>query len=155
MNERQYRFFLAQALRSARSVSDEPYAAARKMHAGKICRSCKSTLPLPHAEGAKLCGFCADKHLVYMYFRECHGWHCGFRDEARKKLPKEFTFRTAATVRELARRGNGLIDKWDRDGFEMGLDLGTGGVWLRLSDNQYQALGGVLEEVLGLTQLPM
>jgi len=155
MNERQYRFCLAQALRSARSVSEEPYADARRMRAGKICRSCKSSLPLPHTQGAKRCGFCADKHLVYMYFRESRGWHCGFRTEARKKLPKEFTFKAAATVRELARRGNGLIDKWDRDGFEMGLDLGTGGVWLRLSDDQYRALGGVLQEVRCLTQLPM
>lgn len=144
MNERQYRFFISQALRSARSISNEPLVAARKMEAGKICRSCKSPLPLPHTQGAKRCLFCADKHLVYMYFRECFGWHCGFRTEARKKLPKEFTFRSAATVREIARRGNGLIDKWDRDGFELGLELGRGGVWLRLTDGQYRSLGGVL-----------
>ena len=140
----QYRFCLNRALVYARSISDEPYAAGRKMRAGKICRSCKSVLPSPHTEGAKLCNFCAERHLVYLYFRERHGWHCGFRTEDRKKLPREFCFRTAVTVREVVRRGNGLIDKWDSDGFELGLELGKGGVWLRLSDDQYRALGGVL-----------
>ena len=112
------------------------------MRAGLICRSCKSPLPLPHEPASKLCGFCADKHLVYMYFRYCSKWHCAFRTEARKKLPWEFTFGNAATIREMVRRGNGLIDEWDRDGFEVGLELGRGGVWLRLSDDQYRALGG-------------
>ena len=144
MNESQYRFCMNQALQYARSISDEPYAAARKMRAGKICRSCKSVLPSPHTVGAKLCEFCAERHLVYLYFRERHGWHCGFRAEDRKKLPKEFCFRTAATVREMIRRGNGLIDKWDIDGVELALAIRRGGCWLRLSDDQYQALGGVL-----------
>jgi hypothetical protein len=79
-----------------------------------------------------------------LYFRYCSGWHCAFRTEARKKLPREFTFEKAATIREMVRRGNGLIDNWDRDGFELGLEIGKGGVWLRLSDDQYRALGGVL-----------
>jgi hypothetical protein len=78
-----------------------------------------------------------------MYFSKKYSWHCGFRTEDRKKLPREFTFHRAATVRELARRGNGLIDKWDRDGFEIDLQAGRGGLWLRLSDEQYRALGGV------------
>jgi hypothetical protein len=133
-----------QALQYARSISNEPYAAARKMRAGKICRSCKSVLPLPHTEGAKLCNFCAERHLVYLYFRERHGWHCAFRTEDRKKLPKEFCFRTADTVREMVRRGNGLIDPWEIQGFQLALELRRGGVWLRLSDDQYRALGGVL-----------
>ena len=144
MNEKETRFFLNRALFYARSISNEPFVAARNMHAGRICRSCKSPLPFPHTQGAKRCGFCADKHLVYMYFRYSSRWHCGFRTEARKKLPKEFNFGNVAKMRELVRRGNGLIDKWDRDGFELSLEIGRGGVWLRLSDDQYRALGGVL-----------
>lgn len=144
MNESFYRFFVNRAIINARLNSVEPVIAGRKMRAGQICRSCKSPLPLPHRQGAKLCEKCTGRHLVYMYFRESHGWHCGFRTEARVKLTKEFTFRTAATIRELARRGNGLVDKWDRDGFELGLKVGRGGVWLRLSDHQYRALGGAL-----------
>jgi hypothetical protein len=82
--------------------------------------------------------------MVFMHFRQRFGWHCAFRNEARKKLPREFTFNSSATLRELATRGNGLVHKWDRDGFELGLDVGKGGIWLRLNDEQYLALGGVL-----------
>lgn len=144
MNQRAIQFFLNRAILYSRSISDEPFAAGRRMRAGKICRSCKTSLPLPHEPGAKLCSFCADKHLVYMYFRHCFNWHCGFRTEDRKKLPREVTVGSAASIREIARRGNGLIDQWDRDGFELALELGEGGVWLRLSNEQYRALGGVL-----------
>lgn len=144
MNEKQYRFFLNRAIFYARSISDERYVAARKARVGKICRSCKSALPLPHTPGPKRCGFCADKHLVYMYFRYCSTWHCCFRTEDRKKLPRAVTFANAVSVREMVRRGHGLIDKWDREGFELDLEIGRGGVWLRLSDDQFRALGGVL-----------
>ena len=144
MNQQTLRFFMSQSARYARSISDLPVSAGRKMRAGEICRSCKSPLPLPHSPTLKRCGFCADKHLIFMYFRRSSGWHCGFRTEGRKKLPRECTFNSSATVRELARRGNGLIDEWDRDGFELDLVIGKGGIWLRLSDEQYVALGGVL-----------
>jgi hypothetical protein len=29
-------------------------------------------------------------------------------------------------VRELARRGNGLINNWNRDGFELEIEIGRG-----------------------------
>jgi hypothetical protein len=58
-----------------------------------------------------------------------------------KPPPKELVFKDTAKVREMARRGNGLIDKWDRDGFELALAIGSGGIWLRLTDEQYRALG--------------
>jgi hypothetical protein len=144
MNQRAIQFFLNRAVLYSRSISDEPFAAGRRMRAGKICRSCKTSLPLPHEPGVKLCSFCADRHLVYMYFRYSFNWHCGFRTDDRKKLPREVTLGNAASVREIARRGNGLIDQWDREGFELALELGKGGIWLRLSDDQYRALGGVL-----------
>ena len=144
MNDRAIRFFLNQAILHARSISDERLVAGRNMRAGRICRSCRSPLPVPHSQGSKLCGFCADKHLVYMYFRYRFKWHSGFRTQDGKKLPKEVTFKDATSIREMVRRGNGLIDQWDRDGFELGLEIGRGGVWLRLSDDQYRALGGVL-----------
>lgn len=128
MNEQALRFFMSQGARYARSLSNEPVVAARKMRAGKICSSCKFALPEPHTPGLKRCESCANKHLVFMYFRERCGWHCSFRTEARKKLPREFTFNSSARLRELARRGNGLIDAWDREGFELDLELGKGGI---------------------------
>jgi len=144
MNEQQYRYLFGLACVQARAISNEPITAGRKMRAGTICNSCKVALPVPHTPGLKRCESCASRHLVFMYFRHRHGWHCAFTTEARKKLPKEFTFNRSSTVRELASRGNGLIDKWDSKGFELGLDIGKGGIWLRLTDEQYLALGGVL-----------
>jgi hypothetical protein len=54
------------------------------------------------------------------------------------------TFISADKVREVAKRGSGLIDNWDRDGFELDLEIGRGCIWLRLSHGQYLAVGGVL-----------
>lgn len=133
-----------QALYYARCISDEPLNTARRMRVGKICRSCKSSLPLPHTSDEKLCVFCADKHLVYMYFRYRSRWFCASRTKDRKKLPRELIFGSSASVWELAKRGNGLIDKWDSEEFELGLEIGRGGIWLRLNDSQFRALGGVL-----------
>lgn len=144
MNEQQYRYLFGLTCLQARAFSKEPIAFGRMMRAGRICSSCKGPLPKPHVPGLKRCAFCANKHLVFMYFRRRFGWHCAFRDEARKKLPREFTFNSSATVRELAKRGYGLVHEWDREGFEVGLDIGKGGIWLRLTDEQYLALGGVL-----------
>ncbi len=144
MNEDQYRYLFALTCQQARAFSKEPFALGRLMRAGRICSVCKSELPAPHTPGPKRCASCADSHLVFMYFRQRNGWHCTFTNAARKKLPREFTFNSPATVRGLAQRGNGLVHKWDREEFEVGLDLGRGGVWLRLTDEQYLALGGVL-----------
>lgn len=144
MNEQQYRYLFSKMSQYARATSNETIAFGRKMRAGKICNSCKLPLPAPHTPGLKRCASCEDRRLVFMYFREQSGWHCSFRTEARKKLPREFTFSSSTTLRELARRGNGLLHPWDREGFEVDLDLGKGGIWLRLSDEQYLALGGTL-----------
>ncbi len=144
MNEEQYRYLISRPCQYAREKSDEPIAAGRRMREGKICSSCKSALPAPHLPDLKRCEFCSTKHLVYMYFRKGSGWHCGFRTEARKKLPRELTFNSSATARKLARRPNGLIDDWDRRGFEIDLEVGRGGIWLRITDEQHLALGGLL-----------
>lgn len=144
MNEQEFRYISALVCLQARAQSNEPVVAGRKMREGKICSSCKSVLPPPHIRGLKRCEFCQDKHLVYMHFRRCFGWRCRFRTEAKKRLPRELTFRSAETLRGLALRGNCVTDKWDLEGFELGLEVGRGGIWLRLSDEQYRALGGVL-----------
>jgi hypothetical protein len=144
MNEEKYRYLFSKMSQQVRAMSNEPIAFGRKMRAGKICSSCKFPLPAPHTPGLKRCASCEDSHLVFMYFRERCGWHCGFRTEDRKKLARELTFSSSTAVRELARRGNGLLHPWDCEGFEIDLELGRGGIWLRLSDQQFLALGGVL-----------
>jgi hypothetical protein len=49
-----------------------------------------------YAISGRILTFCIDKHLASMYFRQRFGWHCALRDEARKKLPREFTFSSSA-----------------------------------------------------------
>jgi len=126
MDEEQYRYLFSKMSQYARAASNEPIAFGRKMRAGRICSSCKLSLPAPHTPGLKRCASCEGKHLVFMYFRERSGWHCGFRTEDRKKLPREFTFKSSTTLRELARRGKGLVHAWDREGFEIDVELGKG-----------------------------
>lgn len=145
MKEDVLRFYMALGARQSRALSSERFAASRHMGAGKICSSCKAPLPLPQTPVVKRCGFCHDKHLVLMYFRRCFEWPCRFTTEGKERLPRQLTFKDAAKVRELATRGNGLIDRWDSDGFELDLQLGRGSIWLRLSDEQYTAIGGVLK----------
>lgn len=78
-----------------------------------------------------------------MTFFRFHGWHCSFYTERWQRLPKRLTFRDAASIWETARRGNGLIDDADRERLELGIELGRGGIMLRLTDEQFRAIGSV------------
>jgi len=132
---------------NARAGSVEQKTANRKMSKmsdGKICRSRRSPLPMPHTPRAKLCAFCAGKRFVQMTFRGCSRWQYRFWTEANERLLTELTFQNADKIRKIARRGNGLIDNRDRDGFELDLEVGRGGTWLRLTDEQYSAPAGTL-----------
>ena len=137
MDERVFRFFMSQALRP------DPFIVGRNIQDGRICSSCRVPLPQPHAPGAKQCEQCVGKHLVYLEFSRCFGWHCRFW-EGRRRLPKRLTFRDPARIRETALRGNARSDKAARDALDLAIEIGRGGVRLRLTDEQYRALGGVL-----------
>jgi LSD1 subclass zinc finger protein len=116
--------------------------AGRKMRSGEICSSCRRPLPQPHTPERKRCDSCAGKHHVRMTFF-CHrGWHCHFFTERWQQLPKRFLFQEAASVRETARRGDGLVDDEVRRALDLSLKIGKGGVMLRLTDEQFQAIGG-------------
>ena len=79
-----------------------------------------------------------------MTFSFFHGWRCRFFSERWQMLPKSLVFRDAASIWETARRGNGLIDDEAREYLQLSIELGRGGIMLRLSDEQFVALGGVL-----------
>jgi len=53
-------------------------------------------------------------------------------------------FRNTADIYETARRARGLISSWAREDLNLAIELGGGGIWLMLTDEQFQALGGVL-----------
>jgi hypothetical protein len=115
----------------------------QKMRSGQICSSCRRPLPQPHTRECKRCENCARRHRVRMTFRRWGGWHCRFYTEHWRPLPKRLTFRDEASIVETARRGNALIDGAIRDALERSIKIGSGGIMLRLNDEQFQSIGGV------------
>ena len=114
--------------------------ARRKMRSGQICSSCRRPLPQPHTPECKRCAHCAGSHHVRMTFFHSRVWHCRFYSERWQPLPKRLTFRDAASIRETARRGGGLIDDEVDKALDRQFKLGRGGLMLRLSDEQFRAI---------------
>ena len=137
MDERVFRFFMSQAQRP------DPFIVGRNIQAGRICSSCRTPLPQPHKPGSKQCEQCVGKYLVYLEFFRCFEWHCRFWEAGRRRLPRRLTFRDSAKIYEMALRGNARSDKAAREALDLAIEIGRGGVWLRLTDDQYRALGGV------------
>lgn len=135
MDERTLQFFMNQV------PGPDPLIASRQIRAGKICSSCRVPLPQPHAPGRKQCEQCVGRHLVHMEFFRSFGWHCRFW-EGRRRLPKRLTFRDSAKIYETAERGNARNDKAAREALDTAILIGRGGVGLRLTGEQYRALGG-------------
>ena len=73
-----------------------------------------------------------------MIFRHIDEWHCRFATEQWEQLPKRLIFRDAEKLWETARRGDGLIDESTRKQLELAIELGRGGIMLRLTDAQYE-----------------
>ena len=68
-------------------------------------------------------------------------WLCQFLEsDLRTPLPRMFRFASLDKVRELAQRGGGFVDSEARNMFEQGAAQGNGGVYLNLTDEQYQTL---------------
>ena len=55
-------------------------------------------------------------------------------------LPRKLTFANPDKIRELARRGEAWRDSESRQMIENGIQSGRGGIWLRLTPDQYRKL---------------
>jgi hypothetical protein len=76
-----------------------------------------------------------------MYFMCRDGWHCQFLEEdLRTSLPKKLNFKNCDKVREIAERGGCNMVLESRQALDHGIEIGRGGVWLELSEEQYQKL---------------
>ncbi len=76
-----------------------------------------------------------------MSFMNRNGWLCQFLEEDLKTLlPRALHFRTEDKVREIARRGGAMLNLETLQAFDHGIEIGRGGVWLELSDEQYRKL---------------
>lgn len=80
-------------------------------------------------------------HRVYVSFQDRHCWQCQFLEaDLKTPLPKRLHFTSSDKVVELVERGGGITDQESRLMLEQGISMGRGGVFLRLTDEQYATL---------------
>jgi hypothetical protein len=78
---------------------------------------------------------------VYMSFMAREAWFCHFLEEDLKTpLPRKLTLANPDKILELARRGGATIDLEAQQAIHHALQIGRGGVWLNLTEDQYQKL---------------
>jgi hypothetical protein len=125
-------------------VGSERSSTVRQIRAGHICAVCKTSLPAPHTTGEQLCGKCRGerkRHRIYMSFMYRDGWFCQFlEDDLKTPLPRKVKLRSQEKVREMARRGGAGMSLDVIQALDHGIEIGRGGIWLELTDEQYRAL---------------
>jgi hypothetical protein len=78
-------------------------------------------------------------HRVYMTFFYRQGWQVQFLEaDLKTALPRKLTFSDPEKIRELARRGEAWGES--RQMLEHAIEKGRGGVYLRLTGEQYARL---------------
>ncbi len=76
-----------------------------------------------------------------MSFQDRYGWHCQFLEEDLKTpLPRKLLFTCADKVIELIERGGGFTDQDARSMVNQAIEMGRGGIFLKLTEEQYAAL---------------
>jgi hypothetical protein len=68
-------------------------------------------------------------------------WHCHFLEQdLQTPLPLKLQFKSHEKVREMAERGGCTLNLEARQSLDHGIEIGRGGIWLELSEEQYQKL---------------
>jgi hypothetical protein len=76
-----------------------------------------------------------------MSFQDRHGWQCQFLEaDLQTPLPKRLHFTSADKVVELIERGGGFTDQETRLMVHQGIEMGRGGIFLKLTEEQYAKL---------------
>ena len=76
-----------------------------------------------------------------MSFQCRYGWHCQFLEEDLKTpLPRKLHFASPDKVVELVERGGGLSNLESRQALDQAIEIGRGGVFLSLTEEQYAKL---------------
>jgi hypothetical protein len=80
-------------------------------------------------------------HRVFMGFFYRAGWQVQFVEaDLKTPLPRRFTFKDPEKIRELAKRGEAMGTSEARQMLEYGIEVGSGGTYLRLTPEQYAKL---------------
>jgi hypothetical protein len=78
---------------------------------------------------------------VYASFQCRKGWYVQFLEsDLRTPLRKTVTFASEDKLIEMAERGKADLNLESRAAIQHGIEIGRGGIWLELSDEQYSRL---------------
>ena len=76
-----------------------------------------------------------------MSYMEREGWCCQFLEEDLKTpLPRKVTLDSPDKLMEMAERGGGLPNLEANQMLRLGIEVGRGGLWLSLTEEQYLKL---------------
>jgi len=76
-----------------------------------------------------------------MYFMQRDGWHCQFLEaDLKTTLPTKLHLSSSQKVIEAAERGGYHMNLEGRQALDHGIENGRGGIWLLLTQEQYQKL---------------
>ena len=82
-----------------------------------------------------------DRRRVYMSFMDRKGWQVQFLEQDLKTpLPRKLHFASPDKVVELVERGGGLSNLESRQALDQAIEIGRGGVFLNLTEEQYARL---------------
>ncbi len=80
-------------------------------------------------------------HRVYLSFQLRDGWLCQFLEaDLKTALPRKLHFASPDKLIELVERGGGFTDQDSRLMVNQGIEIGRGGIFLKLTDEQYATL---------------
>lgn len=80
---------------------------------------------------------------MYACFERKDGWHVVFYDSATKRrLGRELLLQNNEKLYELARKGHALRELADTQSIEAAIRGGRGGLFLKLTPDQYRTLEG-------------
>lgn len=80
-------------------------------------------------------------HRVYLSFQCRDGWQCQFLEaDLKTALPRKLHFTSPDKLIELVERAGGFTDQDTRSAVNHGIEMGRGGIFLTLSEEQYTKL---------------
>jgi hypothetical protein len=76
-----------------------------------------------------------------MSYMQRNGWFCQFLEpDLKTAVRPELHFKSDQKIREIADRGGCNMNLEARQSLDHGIEIGRGGIWLELTEEQYRRL---------------